>query len=62
MRKKGGAVLFGIGLFVVFAYWILSRFALAFAQNGQLPPMVGAWVGNALFLMIGIILFRKAIR
>jgi LPS export ABC transporter permease LptG len=62
MRKKGGAVLFGIGLFVVFAYWILSRFALAFAQNGQIPPMVGAWIGNVLFLMIGLVLFRKAIR
>jgi len=39
--RKGGAVLFGIGLMLCFSYWIISQFAIAFAQNGQLPPLVG---------------------
>jgi LPS export ABC transporter permease LptG len=58
--RKGGAVLFGIGLLLIFAYWIISQFAIAFAQNGQIPPLIGAWFGNALFFLIAIPLYRRA--
>jgi lipopolysaccharide export system permease protein len=58
--RKGGAVLFGIGLMLCFSYWIISQFSIAFAQNGQLPPLAGAWFGNLLFLAIALPLFRKA--
>jgi|WetSurMetagenome_2_1015567.scaffolds.fasta_scaffold00108_7 lipopolysaccharide export system permease protein len=58
--RKGGAVLFGIGLMLCFSYWIISQFAIAFAQNGQIPPLFGAWFGNLLFLGIALPLFRKA--
>ncbi len=60
--RKGGAALFGIGLMVTFSYWILSQFSLAMGQNGRLDPMIAAWGGNALFLLIGLVLFRKASR
>jgi lipopolysaccharide export system permease protein len=60
--KKGGAVLFGIGLMLCFAYWIISQFAIAFAQNGQLPALAGAWFGNILFLVIALPLYQKASR
>ncbi len=58
--RKGGAVLFGIGLLLIFAYWIISQFAIAFAQNGQISPMLGAWFGNILFFVIAIPLYRRA--
>jgi lipopolysaccharide export system permease protein len=58
--RKGGAMLFGIGLAMCLSYWIISRFAIAFAQNGHYPTIVGAWFGNILFLLIGLILYRKA--
>jgi lipopolysaccharide export LptBFGC system permease protein LptF len=58
--RKGGAVLFGIGLLLTFSYWIISQFGLAFAQNGQIPPLVGAWFGNTLFLLIALLLYAKA--
>ncbi|MDR0305250.1 MAG: LptF/LptG family permease [Chitinispirillales bacterium] len=58
--RKGGPALFGIGLAMTFAYWILSRFALVFAQNGHMPTIVGAWIGNIIFLFIGLVLYRKA--
>lgn len=58
--RKGGAVLFGIGLMLCFSYWIISQFAIAFAQNGQMPALFGAWFGNLLFLAIALPLFRKA--
>jgi lipopolysaccharide export system permease protein len=60
--RKGGAVLFGIGLLLIFAYWIISQFAIAFAQNGQLPPLIGAWFGNLLFLAIALPLYGRASR
>jgi lipopolysaccharide export system permease protein len=60
--RKGGAVLFGIGLMLCFTFWIVSQFAIAFAQNGQLPALVGAWFGNMLFLAIALPLYRKASR
>jgi lipopolysaccharide export system permease protein len=60
--RKGGAVLFGIGLMLCFSFWIVSQFAIAFAQNGQIPALVGAWFGNILFLAIALPLYRKASR
>ncbi|MBD3242590.1 MAG: LptF/LptG family permease [Chitinivibrionales bacterium] len=60
--RKGGAVLFGVGLLLTFGYWILSQFALAFARNGHMPPLAGAWLGNACFLLLGLVLFKRAMR
>jgi lipopolysaccharide export system permease protein len=60
--RKGGAVLFGIGLILTFSYYIISQFGLVFAQNGQIPPLVGAWFGNSLFLLIALFLYTRASR
>jgi lipopolysaccharide export system permease protein len=60
--RKGAAVLFGIALLMTFAYWIIAQFALAFAHNGQLSPLTGAWLGNALFLLLGLALYWRANR
>jgi len=58
--RKGGAMLFGIGLALAFSYWIISRFSIVFAQNGHMPILFGAWLGNILFTIIGLVLYRKA--
>jgi lipopolysaccharide export system permease protein len=58
--RRGGAALFGVGLLLSFLFWILSRFALVFAQNGYIPVLAGAWVGNVIFFFIGLVLYRKA--
>jgi lipopolysaccharide export system permease protein len=60
--RKGVAVLFGIGLLLCFSYWVLARFGLAMGQNGKLPPLAAAWLGNAVYLLIGLFLYRKASR
>ena len=60
--RKGGAVLFGIGLALMFSFWIISRLAIVFAQNGHFPTLLGAWIGNIIFLLIGLVLYRKAMR
>jgi len=60
--RKGGAVLFGIGLGITFLYWILSQFTLSFAKNGQFDPFLGAWLGNAVFFTLGSILYIKDVK
>jgi lipopolysaccharide export system permease protein len=60
--RKGSAMLFGIGIAMVFSYWIISRFALAFSQNGHFSTLLGAWIGNALFFLLGLVLFQRASR
>ncbi|MDG5815962.1 LptF/LptG family permease [Chitinispirillales bacterium ANBcel5] len=58
--RKGGPINFAIGLMMVFAYWIISRSTMVLAQNGTITPLAGAWIGNIIFTVIGIILYRKA--
>jgi len=60
--KKGGAVLFGIGLAMCLTYWIISRIAIVIAQNGVMPTLLGAWIGNIIFFVIGLILYGRATR
>ncbi|KMQ50124.1 hypothetical protein CHISP_2984 [Chitinispirillum alkaliphilum] len=60
MGRKGGPVLFGIGLGLTFSYYLISQIAIVFAQNGHISPLTGAWIGNVFFFTIGIILYRKA--
>jgi lipopolysaccharide export system permease protein len=60
--RKGSVTLFAVGLAMAFTFWIISRFALAFAQNGLFPTMVGAWLGNVIFFLLGLVLFRRASR
>ncbi|MBD3421135.1 MAG: LptF/LptG family permease [Chitinivibrionales bacterium] len=58
--KGGGAILFGLGLLLILTYWIISQFALTFGKNGNISPFLGAWLGNLIFLIPGLWLFRKA--
>lgn len=57
--KKGGALNFGIGLVIIFAYWILSQLLLALGKGGSLDPQLAAWAGNIIFLIVGIYLYKR---
>ncbi len=60
--RRGGAVLFGIGIFVSFFYWMGARFVLEFGKNGYISPILGAWIGNVIFFVIGIWLYATTDR
>lgn len=60
--RKGGAVSFGIGLGLVFTYWIASQFLLALGKKETLDPITASWAGNIFFIIIGLILYRRASR
>lgn len=52
-RRGGVAVGFGFSLLIAFGYWSLIRAGQVLGQNGTLPPMLGAWLGNLVFLALG---------
>lgn len=58
--RRGSAVHFGVGLLLSFSYWITSQLVLALGKNEALHPMVAAWAGNAVFLVVGLYLYRRA--
>ena len=58
--RKGGTVSFGIGLALVFSFWILSQLILALGKNGTIDPALAAWAGNILYLVVGLFLYRRA--
>lgn len=56
--SRSGGVALGIvsGIFLGFAYWILSSIDLSLGKAGTLPPLVAAWGANLLFTTLGITL------
>jgi lipopolysaccharide export system permease protein len=61
---RGGNVALGFGLSVSigFAYFALIRVGQALGYNGDLPPMLAAWLGNLVFGALGLLLFWKVTR
>jgi len=61
--KRGGlAVAFGLSVFISFLYYALIRTGQSLGHSGQLPPFLAAWLGNLIFVLIGLELLRRARR
>ena len=60
--KRGLARVFGVGLLICFAYYIFTKLGLAFGHSGELHPFVAAWLGNIVFLILGLFLFIRIAR
>jgi lipopolysaccharide export system permease protein len=57
--RTGAALGFGIALAVAFIYLIFMKASQVFGYNGDLDPLLTAWLSNLIFLMAGIVnLFR----
>ena len=50
---------FGISISLGFAYYGFLRVGQALGYNGALPPLLAAWMGNLVFLVVGGLLFWK---
>lgn len=61
-RKTTVASGFGLTLGISFAYYLFMNFGRSLGHNGTLPPLVAAWAGNAVFLMVFMVLFIRARR
>lgn len=56
-----GGVMIGIGMSIVIGllYYAVIAISLALGKAGILPPIVAAWLGNAVFAALGIYLLNK---
>ncbi len=53
-RRGGMGVNFGLSLAISFTYFIIIRVGQVLGHNGSLHPLLGAWLGNLIFLSLGL--------
>jgi lipopolysaccharide export system permease protein len=60
-RKTRGGTGFQIafGFILAFIYILLIVISRSFAQKGGIPPQLSAWIPNAVFCIIGYIMYRR---
>ncbi len=61
-RKVRGGMGFHLAMGFALAglYIVFTQFSKTFSTNGNLPPILGIWIPNFVFLGLGIWLFKKA--
>ncbi len=58
--KRGGiAVSFAVGAGIALTYFVAFKITQSFGYNGRLEPDIAAWLINAIFLLIGLIIMIK---
>lgn len=58
--RSSGAVGVAMTLVLAFLYFGTVKTGQTLSQNGLLPPLLGAWLGNIIFLMGGVIVLARA--
>lgn len=60
--RERGELSFGAGasIFVIFGYYAFIKFGQSLGFKGLVSPIIAAWIGNVMFLLIGIGLFWKS--
>ncbi len=59
-RRSNIAASVAIGIGLSFAYWVTMSVCVALGHNGDLPPVVAAWLGNGIFAVLGAALYMGA--
>lgn len=55
VKRRGGlGVEFGIGVAVCFLYMIFLKVSQAYGYNGDIPPLLTAWMANMIFFAAGL--------
>jgi lipopolysaccharide export system permease protein len=57
--RSGIAKVFGLGILIGFIYYFLVNLGVGLGQSGTLNPVLGAWLGNLIFLPLSLIHFWK---
>jgi LPS export ABC transporter permease LptF/LPS export ABC transporter permease LptG len=61
--KKGGKSMgFVLTITLVFLYYLVSLIGISLGRSGKIPPGVGVWAANFLFLMAGLVLLYRVER
>jgi lipopolysaccharide export system permease protein len=61
-RPQGGGMSMALGLsvFTSFLYYTVLRYADIAGREGQLPPVVAAWLPPALALVAGVVMLSRS--
>lgn len=58
--RSGGAVGVALTLVIAFLYFGTIKTGQTLGQNGTIDPMIGAWLGNAIFFVAGLWTLSRA--
>ena len=58
-RKGGKAVGMILTMVLVFVYYIIMVFGLSFSKQGRLPPFIGLWLANVIFVVAGVLMLAQ---
>ena len=61
-RSGGLSQKFGVGLLLVFSYYILERIGLKMGENGALSPFFAAWISHFLFAGVACSMLYRSFR
>lgn len=59
VRGGSGAHL-ALGFIIGILFIIMDRFSTIFSSKGSLPPIIAAWIPNAVFIVVAYYLYRKS--
>jgi lipopolysaccharide export system permease protein len=54
-RRSGPGIEFGIAIAVTFLYMVLLQVSQAFGYNGDIDPLLTAWLANGVFFAAGVL-------
>jgi len=58
--RGGSGTHLALGFITAAAFIITDRFSTIFSTKGNLPPLIAAWIPNAIFVFVAVRLFYKA--
>jgi lipopolysaccharide export system permease protein len=58
-RRSGLVLSVGIGLLISFIFFALQQVGRIAGYNAQMQPYSAAWLGNAVFILVGILLYAR---
>lgn len=61
-RSGGLSQKFGVGLLLVFSYYILERIGLKMGENGALSPFLAAWISHFLYAGVASVMLYRSFR
>ncbi|MGM0470918.1 MAG: LptF/LptG family permease [Bacillota bacterium] len=61
-NRSGASIGLGLSIIIIFIYYILMTIGSTLGQTGTLPPMIGAWLQNIIFAIVGAGLIIKMAR
>jgi len=61
-RSGGLSQKFGIGLLLIFSYYILERIGLKMGENGALTPFLAAWISHFIYGGVSCVMLYRSFR